>query len=304
MISRPSTPVFARPERTLTAINIIGRIQLLTAVGLLLAIFPGQAYAQEKSDTGKGRTEIIPKAADKKPVAEKTDKNEKDKNKGKPSDTPTTQFRKAESPSGLQIGLSDSEITGELPEELREFARKGALASAAKKWKEARDAFTDMVDAAPENALALANLGMVEYRLEEYEAARDHLQESLEIKPSVAHHWLALALCHLQLDDRDLAWSCLFRARHEDESDPRIHLYLAVIARDHGWAIASEKELRRAIALDPQYTDAHFNLAMLYLEQEPPALELGRRHYFNALDLGAKRDAKIEATIIDLSKEK
>ena len=250
---------------------------------LCLAILPPATLAQDS----KGR--------------ERTENNRDDK---KSADIPESQFRKAESPSGLQMGLTDSEITGELPEELQEFARKGALASAAKEWKKAREAFADMVKAAPDNALALANLGMVEFRLEEYEAARDHLQESLAIKSNVAHHWLALALCHYQMENRDLALSCLFRARHEDERDPRVHLYLAVIARDFGWLIASEKELRRAIALDPEYTDAHFNLAMLYLEQEPPALELARRHYFNALDLGAKRDAKIEATIIDLSKEK
>ena len=269
----------------------------------LCAVFgPSPAFAQDSKD--KGRTEITPKADDKESDSNKGETKDKDGSERETSENPTTQFRKAESPSGLQMGLTDSEITGELPDELQELARKGALASAAKKWKEAKEAFADMVEAAPDNALALANLGMVEYRLEDYEDARDHLIESLEIKPSVAHHWLALALCHYQLEDRDLALSCLFRARHEDERDPRVHLYLAVVARDFGWSIASERELRRAIALDPQYTDAHFNLAMLYLEQDPPALELARRHYFNALDLGARRDAKIEATIIDLSNKK
>lgn len=265
-------------------------------LSLCAMIGPSIALSQESKK--EARTEVIPKAEDKKPE----DKNSKATSES--SGTPDTQFRKAESPSGLQMGLSDTDITGELPDELQEFARKGALASAAKKWSEAKQAFSEMVEAAPDNALALANLGMVEFRLGEHEAARDHLQESLDIKPSVAHHWLALALCHYQLENRDLALSCLFRARHEDERDPRVHLYLAVIARDFGWLIASEKELRRAVALDPDYTDAHFNLAMLYLEQEPPALELARRHYFNALDLGAERDSKVEARIIELSKKK
>jgi tetratricopeptide (TPR) repeat protein len=277
-------------------------IALLTvALASLCAVAaPLPAFAQDAES--QGRSEITPKADDKNSDSKKDESKSKDSKES--TGVPPTQFRKAESPSGLQMGLTDSEITGQLPEDLQEFARKGALASAAKKWQEAREAFSDMVKAAPDNALALANLGMVEFRLGEFEAARDHLQASLDIKASVAHHWLALALCYYQMKNRDMALSCLFRARHEDERDPRVHLYLAVIARDFGWEIASEKELRRAIALDPEYTDAHFNLAMLYLEQEPPALELARRHYYNALDLGAKRDAKIEAAIIDLSNKR
>ncbi len=213
------------------------------------------------------------------------------------SESPPSQFRKTESPSGLQMGLAETSIVGELPEELQEFARKGALASADKQWPKAKEAFAAMVEAAPDNALALANLGMVEYRLKEYQAACDHLRESLSIKPTVAHHWLALALCYRELEDHDLALSCLFRARHEDEADPRVHLYIAVAVRDYGWKDAAESELRRAVALDPQYTDAHFNLALLFLEQRPVAIELARRHYYMALDLGAKPDKEVEAAL-------
>ncbi len=209
------------------------------------------------------------------------------------------QFRKAVSPSGLQLGLTGPEAANEFPEELREFAKDGALASAAKQWQKAKVAYQGMVKAAPEHPLALANLGTVEFRLEEYEAARDHLRQSLSIAPEVAHHWLVLALCYYELEDLDLAMSCLFRARHEDKTDPRVHLYLAVMARDYGWQSAAEIELQRAIILDPQYTDAHYNLAMLYLERDPPSYELARRHYYFALDLGGKPDREIEKILRD-----
>ncbi len=204
------------------------------------------------------------------------------------------QFRKTVSPSGLQLGLTGPEAANEFPEELREFAKDGALASAAKQWQKAKIAYQGMVEAAPDHPLALANLGTVEFRMEEYEAARDHLRRSLSFAPDVAHHWLVLALCYYELEDLDLAMSCLFRARHEDKTDPRVHLYLAVMARDYGWQSAAEIELQRAIILDPQYVDAHYNLAMLYLERDPPSYELARRHYYFALDLGGKPDKEIE----------
>ncbi len=46
--------------------------------------------------------------------------------------------------------------------------------------------------------------------------------------------------------------------------------------------------------IDPNYADPHFNLAVIYATQKPPALELARRHYKQALDLGIPKDAQLE----------
>jgi len=277
---------------------------LVTFMSIAAPTTPAQERTEIKTD---GAAKASEKAASKQPTGAsagaKTTETEEyaEKNGDEPKDDSKTwgQFRKAVSPSGLQLGLTGPEATREFPEELREFAEDGALASAAKQWQKAKTAYQSMVKAAPDHPLALANLGTVEFRLEEYEAARDHLRESLSIAPTVAHHWLVLALCYYELEDLDLAMSCLFRARHEDKTDPRVHLYLAVMARDYGWQSAAEIELQRAIILDPQYTDAHYNLAMLYLEREPPSYELARRHYYFALDLGGEPDRKIEKILRD-----
>ena len=60
---------------------------------------------------------------------------------------------------------------------------------------------------------------------------------------------------------------------------------------------ASEQELRRAVELDPDYADANFNLAVLYLRRTPPLVELAHRHYQRALDLGTARDPLIEGQL-------
>jgi hypothetical protein len=36
---------------------------------------------------------------------------------------------------------------------------------------------------------------------------------------------------------------------------------------------------------------------VFYLEGRPPSIELARRHYFRAIELGAKPDSEIEATL-------
>ena len=51
--------------------------------------------------------------------------------------------------------------------------------------------------------------------------------------------------------------------------------------------------MRKAISLEPEYAEAHFNLAVFYLQRNPPAVELARRHYQRALDLGAAPDPDV-----------
>ena len=52
--------------------------------------------------------------------------------------------------------------------------------------------------------------------------------------------------------------------------------------------------LERAIADNPDYADAHFNLAVIYATALPPAKELAKRHYARATSLGAEPDASLE----------
>jgi Tfp pilus assembly protein PilF len=57
------------------------------------------------------------------------------------------------------------------------------------------------------------------------------------------------------------------------------------------------KELETAIAIDPSYADAHFNLAVVYAMQEPPNKESARKFYKKALELGAEADTALEGLI-------
>jgi Tfp pilus assembly protein PilF len=52
--------------------------------------------------------------------------------------------------------------------------------------------------------------------------------------------------------------------------------------------------LRKAVQLDPNYGDAHNNLAVIYVSQEPPMAELARWHYQRALEAGQPRNPDLE----------
>ena len=82
-----------------------------------------------------------------------------------------------------------------------------------------------------------------------------------------------------------------------DSTEPRAHNYLGVVLGRKGWLDGAEAELRRAVEINPGYRDAHYNLAVIYLQRKPPAIELARRHYFKSIDLGGQRDPDIEKSL-------
>jgi Tfp pilus assembly protein PilF len=76
-----------------------------------------------------------------------------------------------------------------------------------------------------------------------------------------------------------------------------VHQYLGVTIGQKGWYSGAEDEMRKAIEIDPSYAEAHFNLAVFYLQRNPPAIELARRHYERALELGAPPDPDVEKSL-------
>ena len=73
--------------------------------------------------------------------------------------------------------------------------------------------------------------------------------------------------------------------------------HLGIVAGQKGWPEAAEQEFKKAIALNPNYADAHFNLAVIYATNTPPAKQLAGQHYQKATSLGATPDAALEKLI-------
>ena len=49
-----------------------------------------------------------------------------------------------------------------------------------------------------------------------------------------------------------------------------------------------------ALEINPQYADAHFNLAVIYATSKPAAKQMAKTHYNKAMSLGAPPDASLE----------
>jgi tetratricopeptide (TPR) repeat protein len=171
-------------------------------------------------------------------------------------------------------------------EEARAAFAKGEL-------ERAKRGFQAALDASPENLTALVNLGVIEFRLDHASEAAKLLKKAIRLNPEIAPAWLTLAMCQQRNGETDAALASAAQAVALDPKNSRAHAALAVPLVTKGWFSGAEAELQRAIELDPEFGEANFNLALLYLQRTPPAIELARRHYQRALDLGESPDPSI-----------
>jgi tetratricopeptide (TPR) repeat protein len=161
----------------------------------------------------------------------------------------------------------------------------------------AREDFLKVLQAVPDSVPAMVNLGLVEYRAKNLEKAEGLLQNAVNMAPKSALGWLLLGIVQYDRSRYDFALASLAQAAVLDPKNPMVHQYLGVTIGQKGWYSGAEDEMRKAIELDPEYAEAHFNLAVFYLQRNPPAVELARRHYERALELGAAPDPDVERSL-------
>jgi Tfp pilus assembly protein PilF len=163
--------------------------------------------------------------------------------------------------------------------------------------KEAEALYAKASATTPDSVPLLVSLAAVKTRLGKTEESRSLLRRALSFDLGNGPAWLLLGMNALEQNNDTEAVADLMQAVCHDGKNPRAHNYLGIAAGRRGWSEVSEQELRRAVELNPDYADANFNLAVFYIGRTPPLIEQARRHYQRALDLGASRDAALEARI-------
>jgi len=195
-----------------------------------------------------------------------------------------------------QLKAAPDNQTAPSPGEKNLIARAERAFSAGN-LKEAESLYGKAAVTTPDSVPLLVSLAAVKTRLGKTEESRTLLRRALSHDLGNGAAWLLLGMNALEQNNDTEAIADLMQAVCHDGKNPRAHNYLGIAAGRRGWSEVSEQELRRAVELNPDYADANFNLAVFYIGRTPPLLEQGRRHYQRALDLGATRDAALEARI-------
>ena len=187
--------------------------------------------------------------------------------------------------------------SGRLSPEAKAAAEAGIEAMGKNKFDAAEKSFLRLLSLSPDNVSALINLGLVEFRLGRAEEAEKYFKRAIQVKPDAALAWMRLGVIDLNQDDVEAATAALAQAVYLNPKNPQAHNYFAVALAKRGWYDGAEDELQKVIQLAPGFAEAQFNLALIYFQRSPPAVELARRHYQKALDLGAAPDPAFAAKL-------
>ncbi len=181
-----------------------------------------------------------------------------------------------------------------LPDDMRETAQDAADLFKNQKYDESAQKYQSIIEKYPESLYAWSNLGVVRFQQGKYEEALKALQQAVKLSPTDAFSYSNLGIVYYQLNQYENAIDALNSAKALDPNDAKTHNYLGCAESQKGWQEVAEKEFRKAIEIDDSFPDAHYNLAIVYAMQKPPALDLARRHYKRALELGLPKDPRLE----------
>jgi len=167
-------------------------------------------------------------------------------------------------------------------------------AFAAGQYDKAHDDYLQVLQTDPRNEFVLANLAAIEVELNKQDDADKHIQLAVSLAPSDSYSLTVLGNLRLHQNRFDDALIALSRAAEISPQNPEIQNYLGVTLSHKGLRAQAETALRKAIQIDPKYGGAHNNLAVIYLSQNPPYVELARWHYQKALAAGFPHNPELE----------
>ena len=81
------------------------------------------------------------------------------------------------------------------------------------------------------------------------------------------------------------------------------HNYLAVAMGKTGKTAEAEESFKHSIQLDPNYGTAYFNLAIMYINSQPPQIDLAGENYEKAKSLGEEPNTAFEKKLAKLKAE-
>jgi Flp pilus assembly protein TadD/septal ring factor EnvC (AmiA/AmiB activator) len=215
-----------------------------------------------------------------------------------PADALASQDKGSTPPSGESADGSGPAVQTSfnpgVPTELVPLAKQAKENFDRGKFRQAEQQYQQILAKSPNNLYSLSNLGVVLFRTGKLKAAEGTLKKAIAVAPQDEFSHTTLGIIYYRQGKFDEALAELTKSLGINPKSATAHNYLGITASQKGWQEAAEKEMLQAIAINPDYADAHFNLAVIYATQQPPAKELGKRHYVRATQLGAQPDPSLE----------
>lgn len=186
-------------------------------------------------------------------------------------------------------------VTQELADELMQIQKSARLDFQEGRYEEAEKSYREYLEYRPKSVVCLCNLALVKMATKKHEEAQQFLEKAIAIQSNYGFAYYLLGRNFFQQNRLDEALNRLNESLHYDPKNPRAHNCVGVISSQKGFVNRAEGAFTEAVKLDPDFGDAHFNLAVLYATREKPDPNRAAEHYNRAVLLGVPRDTAIES---------
>jgi tetratricopeptide (TPR) repeat protein len=161
-------------------------------------------------------------------------------------------------------------------------------------YEEAEQKYLEVLRRDDKNVNTLANLATIQLEMGHFDDAEKNIKTALSLAPNDAFSLSILGNLKFRQEKYDEALDALSRAAKEDPQNAEIQNFLGLTLSQKGNRHAAETAFRKAILLNPNYAGAQNNLAVFYLTQQPPSVELARWHYDKAIAAGFPHNPEME----------
>jgi Flp pilus assembly protein TadD len=170
---------------------------------------------------------------------------------------------------------------------------------AAGRFDAAETQLLEVLQQDEDNVLILIDLAYSQAEQGRLSDAEINLRKALAGAPQNSQALYLMGYVKYRQDEFDAAFDSLSRAAQLDPGNARVQNLLGGTLMEKGHRAAAETAFRNAIRLQPGFAGPHYNLAFLYIKQNPPFVELARWHYEKAMDAGHPRVPDLEREIRD-----
>lgn len=184
--------------------------------------------------------------------------------------------------------------TQNLDDELIQIQKAARLDYSEGRFEEAEEAYRKYLDFRPKSVLCLCNLALVKMATRDHEEAQELLEKAIAIKNDYGLAYYLLGRNFYAQNMYDEALEQLTVSIQHDPKNARAHNCVGVISSQKGYVHRAESAFSEAVKVDPEFGDAHYNLAVLYATMDKPDPVRADEHYQKAMDLGVPRDTSIE----------
>ena len=203
-------------------------------------------------------------------------------------------FKQPETKLAQADGKDSRRSVKELPPGTVALVAEAHRYYANKQLDKAEEEYLQVLQQDKTNVTTLANLAAIELDLGHLETAEINIKQAVALAPEDPYSYFVMGRLRFSQRKYDEAIDAFSRASKLDPQDAQAQNFLGLALSEKGLRGPAETALRKAIQIDPGCADAHNNLAVVYITQQPPLVELARWHYQKALAAGHPRNPELE----------